>query len=66
MLCKDTWKRRVPPEKLSAYKQLLDEGLIKDIHITFARAENITVFEYEATKPHDWIRNELAKRAGVI
>lgn len=65
MLCRDTWKRRIPPEKLSAYKQLLDEGVINNIHVTFARAENVTIFEYDSDKPHEWILAELAKRAEV-
>lgn len=66
MLYKDTWKRHIPPEKLRAYKQLIDEKVIRDPHVTYARIDKITIVEYSSEKPHEWIRAELAKRAEVI
>ena len=63
MCCKDTWKRHIPPEKLAAYKQLLDDGLITNPHVTYVRSDQSTIVEYDSGRPHEWILNELRNRS---
>ena len=62
MHCKDTWTRHIPPNKLAAYKQLLDEGQIRDPHVTYVRDVGLTIVEYESDYTHTHILDELAKR----
>ena len=59
---KDTWKRHIPPNKLNAYKQLLDEGLIKNPNVTYYRRSLVTDIEYDSDLPHKAILEEMAKR----
>lgn len=62
MHCKDTWKKPVPQNKMMAYKQLLDEGVIENIHITYIKSTKETIFEYDAEQNHNDVLKELAKR----
>lgn len=62
MRCKDTWRKTVPANKLMAYKQLLDEGVIENIHITYIKSTKETVFEYDSDLDHTDVLTELAKR----
>ena len=62
MRCKDTWRKKVPANKMMAYKQLLDEGVIENIHITYIKSTKETVFEYDSDQDHDDVLKELAKR----
>lgn len=62
MRCKDTWTRHIPPEKLAAYKQLIDEGVIRNQHVIYARKERITIVEYDSELDHQDVLNELKKR----
>ena len=59
----DTWKRHIPPEKLTAYKQLIDEGVIRNQHVLYALKERITVVEYDSELNHQGVLNELKKRS---
>ena len=61
--CKDIWKRHIPPEKLAAYKQLIDEGQILRHHVIYNRRAGSTTVEYYAIAPHKWILEQLKERA---
>lgn len=63
MRCKDTWTRHIPPEKLAAYKQLIDEGIIRNQHVIYARKKRITIVEYDSELNHQDVLNELKKRS---
>ena len=60
--CRDIWKKHIPPEKLAAYKQLIDEGQILKHHVIYERGSGRTVVEYFSIAPHERILEELAKR----
>ena len=60
--CIDFWPMQIPPEKLAAYKQLIEEGQIRKHHVIFNSQTGSTTVEYYSTIPHEWIREELAKR----
>ena len=60
--CVDYWPSHIPPEKLAAYKQLIDEGQILKHHVIYERGTGRTVVEYYAIAPHEWILEELRRR----
>ena len=60
--CIDYWPEQIPPEKLEAYKQLIEEKQIRKHHVLVNRQTGSTTVEYYSTIPHEWIREELAKR----
>jgi len=60
--CIDFWPVQIPPEKLAAYKQLIAEGQIMRHHVIVNQATGATTIEYYSTIPHEWVREELAKR----
>ena len=62
--CKDIWKRHIQPEKLDAYKQLIDEGQIQKHHVIYNRNRGSTTVEYYSIAPHEWILEELRRRCG--
>ena len=61
--CVDYWPDDIPPEKLDAYKQLIEEGQITKHHVLFNLTTGSTVVEYYAIAPHEWILDELKKRS---
>ena len=61
--CVDYWPCHIPPEKLAAYKQLIEEGQIRKHNVIVNQTAGSTTVEYYATIPHEWILEELAKRA---
>jgi hypothetical protein len=61
--CVDHWPGKIPPEKIAAYKALIDEGQIRKHHVLVNRATGATTVEYYAIAPHEWIREELRKRS---
>jgi len=64
MRCKDTWGQHIPLEKMEAYKQLLNDGLITNPHVTYVRSTRMTIVEYDSDHDHKWIREELRNRMG--
>ena len=62
--CVDFWPVQIPPEKLNAYKQLIDEGQIRKHHVIYDRSTGSTTVEYYAIAPHEWIMEELRRRCG--
>ncbi len=63
---KDIWKMHIPENKLSAYKALIDEGIISNPHVTYNRTTKITTVEYFSDAPHEIVLQELKKRVGVL
>ena len=61
--CIDFWPVQIPPEKLNAYKQLIEEGQIRKHHVIVNRQTGSTTVEYYSTIPHEWIREELKRRS---
>ena len=60
--CVDFWPSGIPPEKHAAYKQMIDEGQIIKHHVLVNKRTHATTVEYFANMPHEWVREELAKR----
>lgn len=60
--CVDFWPSGIPPEKLAAYKQMIDEGQIIKHHVLVNKRTHATTVEYFANVPHEWVREELARR----
>ena len=60
--CVDFWPSGIPPEKLAAYKQMIDEGQIIKHHVLVNKRTHATTVEYFANMPHEWVREELAQR----
>jgi capsule polysaccharide modification protein KpsS len=48
MRYRDTWTKHIPQEKLEAYKCLLEESIINDVHVLYVRKSKITVVEYDS------------------
>ena len=62
MLCKDTWTRQIPDNKLAAYRALIAEKQITKPHVTYDRQSGTTIVEYLAIAPHEWILEEMKRR----
>lgn len=60
--CVDFWPVQIPPEKLAAYKSLIDEGQIRKHYVVHNRRTGSTTVEYYAIVPHEWILEELRRR----
>ena len=60
--CVDFWPSGIPPEKLAAYKQMIDEGQIIKHHVLVNKRTHATTVEYFANMPHEWVLEELARR----
>jgi hypothetical protein len=60
--CVDYWPGQIPPEKLAAYKQLIEEGQIRKHHVLYNCQTGSTTVEYYSTVPHEWILEELKGR----
>ena len=61
--CVDYWPGQIPPEKLAAYKQLIEESQIRKHHVIYCKETGSTTVEYYDIAPHEWIREELKKRS---
>ncbi len=61
--CVDFWPVKIPTNKLEAYKSMIDEGQIRNHHVIYNRSTGSTTVEYYANMPHEWVREELAKRS---
>lgn len=48
---------------MNAYKELIAEGQISDLHIIYNTNTGATCIEYRSIAPHEWIRKELMRRA---
>lgn len=64
--CIDYWPIPIPERSLAAYKQLIQEGQIKNHHVIYSRTTKTTTVEYYSIAPHEWIKEELRKRADAI
>ena len=60
--CVDFWPDGIPERKLAIYKQLISEGQIMKHHVLVNKRTHATTVEYYSTIPHEWIRQEMAKR----
>lgn len=60
--CIDYWPGRIPPEKLEAYRQMIQEGQIMKHHVIYNRKSGSTIVEYDAIAPHEWILEEMKRR----
>lgn len=60
--CVDFWPEGIPDPKRLAYKQMIAEGQITKHHVLVNKKTHATTVEYYATIPHEWIRQEMAKR----
>ena len=63
--CVDFWPNKIPKDKLEAYRQLIAEEQIRKHEVVYNRETGSVTVEYFATVPHEWIREELARRAGA-
>lgn len=61
--CVDFWPGHIPPEKLRAYKLLIQAGMITKHNVIHSRDAGTTTVEYYSTIPHEWILEELKKAA---
>ena len=59
----DYWPMRIPPDKLAAYKQLIEEGQIRKHHVTYDKTTGATIVEYYSNQPLEWIHEELKRRS---
>ena len=64
--CIDFWTVQITPEKLDAYKQLIEEGQIRKHHVLYNRQTGSTVVEYYSIAPHEWIREEMKRRCSNV
>lgn len=55
MYCSDTWNRRIPKNKLKAYKALIDDGTIEVRQVTYFRNAGRILVEYDAESHEDVI-----------
>lgn len=62
--CIDYWPEKIQPEKLDAYRQMIQEGQIRKHHVIYNRDAGSTTVEYYAIAPHEWILEEMRKRSG--
>ena len=56
---KDTWKRKMTPFHMTAYRKMIDDGKIKIHHITFFKTTGVTIVEYSSEMPHKQILDEM-------
>lgn len=61
--CIDYWPVQIPHNKMVAYRQLIDEGQILKHKVIYNRRTGTTTIEYYAIAPHEWIKEELARRS---
>ena len=61
--CVDFWPDRIPKDKLEAYRQLIAEEQIRKHEVVYNRETGSVTVEYYSTVPHEWILEELSRRA---
>lgn len=66
MRYKDTWKRRIPSEKLAAYKQMLINENISAPSVVYHLGTGVTEVEYDSDLPRELITNLLKKIAEEV
>lgn len=57
----DTWPIFIPPDRLAAYKLLLDRQIISKPHLTYVRDTRTTIVEYDSEYQHDEVIAMLKK-----
>lgn len=57
--CIDYWPEKIPPEKLEAYRQMIQESQIRKHHVIYNREAGSTTVEYYAIAPHEWILDQM-------
>ena len=60
--CIDFWPDGIPDRKLQIYKDMIEEGQIRKHHVIVNQLTHATTVEYYAIVPHEWIRQEMARR----
>ena len=60
--CVDYWPRGISREKLAAYRQMMDEGQLADLHGIFNKSFGSLLIFYFANQPHEWVLEALARR----
>lgn len=60
--CIDFWPDGIPERKMQIYKDMIAEGQIRNHHVIVNQKTNATTVEYYAIAPHEWIRQEMARR----
>ena len=60
--CVDFWPEHIPDEKLKIYNQMIAEEQITKPHVTYDRRTGVTIVEYLAIAPHEWILEEMKRR----
>ena len=60
--CIDFWPDGIPDRKLQIYKDMIAEGQIRNHHVIVNQRTHATTVEYYAIAPHEWIRQEMARR----
>lgn len=64
--CVDYWNENIPKVKLQAYASMIREGQIRNASVRYYRLICVTIVSYYANQPHEWILQELRKRAGRL
>ena len=57
----DVWKNHIQPEKLFAYRKMIDDGKIMIHKVTFYKRTGITIVEYSSEAPHKQILEEMGQ-----
>ena len=60
--CVDFWPDGIPERKLQIYKQFIADGQIRQHKVLVNMRTHATTVEYYSTIPHEWIRQEMARR----
>ena len=60
--CIDFWPDGIPERKRQIYKEMIAEGQIMNHHVLVNQRTHAVTVEYYSTIPHEWIRQEMAKR----
>ena len=60
--CVDFWPAKIPDGKLKIYGQMIAEEQIMKPHVTYDRRTGVTIVEYLAIAPHEWILEEMKRR----
>ena len=55
------WAKHIPDKKLVAYKYLIDEGLIMNVHVTYVRTSKLTVVEFDSELTKDEIKGKVSE-----